>query len=356
MLAPGVRETTITTGTGTLTLVAMTGSVAFSEAFANGARVCYAIKNGNNWEWGIGTTGASKTLERTIPIVTYVGGVLDNTTPSAITLVGASDVFCTAANNTWMFGPSGITTNTILGVDAGSASASGNNDVAVGGYAQQVITTGSHDVAVGTYAQRSITTGNHDVAVGGSAQYSITTGGYDVAVGGKAQQSITTGNYDTAVGYEAQKNITTGSGNITIGGTTAAGAYAPVNDITTADNLISLGSTAVTAAYVNVAWTVISDERDKTNIKSLPHGLDVIEALSPVQYERRIARDEGGDGILRYGFVAQNVLAVPGAEPVVDARNQDRLGLHSDYIVPLLVRAVQELSARVTALEAKQNG
>lgn len=322
MLAPGVRETTITTGTGTLTLVAMTGSVAFSEAFANGARVCYAIKNGNNWEWGIGTTGASKTLERTIPIVTYVGGVLDNTTPSAITLVGASDVFCTAANNTWMFGPSGITTNTILGVDAGSASASGNNDVAVGGYAQQVITTGSHDVAVGTYAQRSITTGN----------------------------------YDTAVGYEAQKNITTGSGNITIGGTTAAGAYAPVNDITTADNLISLGSTAVTAAYVNVAWTVISDERDKTNIKSLPHGLDVIEALSPVQYERRIARDEGGDGILRYGFVAQNVLAVPGAEPVVDARNQDRLGLHSDYIVPLLVRAVQELSARVTALEAKQNG
>ena len=95
MLANGVKETTATTGTGTVTLTAVTGRPRFSSEFAVGELVAYGINNGDNWEWGIGTVGATNTLARTLPTATYVSGVYDNTAPPAITLAGTSDVICT---------------------------------------------------------------------------------------------------------------------------------------------------------------------------------------------------------------------------------------------------------------------
>ena len=93
ILADFVKETTNTTGIGTVTLVAVDGFAEFADAFANGTEVYYAIHNGDNRETGIGTVGAGKTLARTTPQVTLVGGVFDDTSPTAITLVGESTVF-----------------------------------------------------------------------------------------------------------------------------------------------------------------------------------------------------------------------------------------------------------------------
>lgn len=94
MLANGVKETTATTGTGTLTLSAVTGYVRVAQAFAVGARLVYAMKDGDNWEWGIGTVGAANTLERTLINATYVSGTYTSVGAAAITLAsGAAEVY-----------------------------------------------------------------------------------------------------------------------------------------------------------------------------------------------------------------------------------------------------------------------
>lgn len=91
-----VAETTATTGTGTVTLAAMSGWARFSDRFANGERVYYSIRNGSNWEIGLGTYTASNQLARTTVLGTLVAGTADWLSPTAITLVGSSVVRATA--------------------------------------------------------------------------------------------------------------------------------------------------------------------------------------------------------------------------------------------------------------------
>jgi len=52
-----------------------------------------------------------------------------------------------------------------------------------------------------------------------------------------------------------------------------------------------MGSTGVTNAYIQVAWTTVSDARDKTNFGVVPHGLDFVKALQPISYQFRQNRD-----------------------------------------------------------------
>lgn len=75
-----VKETTSTTGTGTLTLAgAVTGFRAFSAAFADGDLVYYAVDSpgGSEWEVGLGTyTLSGTTLARTSVLGSSNSGAL----------------------------------------------------------------------------------------------------------------------------------------------------------------------------------------------------------------------------------------------------------------------------------------
>jgi len=84
-----VKETTTTTGTGTVTLAgASTGFQSFA-AIGNGNTTYYAITSGNDYEVGLGTyTASGTTLSRSTILESSNSG-------SAITLSGTSDVFCT---------------------------------------------------------------------------------------------------------------------------------------------------------------------------------------------------------------------------------------------------------------------
>ena len=113
VLADRVKETTTTTGTGTVTLLgASTGFQSFS-AIGNSNSTYYTIadQGGANWEVGIGTyTSAGTTLSRTTvlsssnsgSLVSFPAGTKDVfvTQPSERTVyVGPSDQTIYGANN-----------------------------------------------------------------------------------------------------------------------------------------------------------------------------------------------------------------------------------------------------------------
>ena len=83
MLGYGVKETTTTTGTGTLTLTSVSGFPTFANAFSVGDLVEYSLLNssGQPIETGVGIFGASNTLARTYPLVTWNGTDLYQSQP-----------------------------------------------------------------------------------------------------------------------------------------------------------------------------------------------------------------------------------------------------------------------------------
>jgi len=186
-------------------------------------------------------------------------------------------------------------------------------------------------------ALRNNTTGSSNTASGASALRFNTTGTQNTASGYSALYSNTTGANNTASGYQALQNNTTGSGNTALNPLNSAGGYVPVFNPTTENNRFCMGSTGVTNAYIQVAWTVVSDARDKTNFAPVPHGLEFVKALQPTAYQFRTARDsEETNGGVRYGFKAQDVLALEGANPViVDNEDADKLRMIDSHMIPV---------------------
>ena len=89
-----VKETSTTTGTGTLNLAgASSGFVTFVAGIGNSNTTYYAIheQGTNNWEVGIGTVtdAATDTLARTTVLNNSLG------TTAKINFSGTLDVFCT---------------------------------------------------------------------------------------------------------------------------------------------------------------------------------------------------------------------------------------------------------------------
>jgi hypothetical protein len=116
-----------------------------------------------------------------------------------------------------------------------------------------------------------------------------------------------------------------------------------------------MGHTGVTNAYVQVAWTVVSDARDKTQIAPLNLGLGFIEQLNPVSFKFRQNREtEETNGNKRYGFLAQEVLEVEGDDNViVDKEDPEKLKMTNEELIPVLVKAMQEQQIQINSLKAE---
>jgi len=262
------------------------------------------------------------------------------------------------------FALSGNTTgglNTATGRSALFSNTTGSSNTAFGRFALTGNTTGSDNTASGRDTLLSNTTGVKNTAIGRNALYSTTTGIQNTASGWNALFSNTTGNSNTAIGLSALTSITTGSGNVGIGPINSAGTYAPVFNPTTQDNRFCMGSTSVTNAYIQVAWTVVSDARDKTDIAPVPHGLDFVKALEPKSFRYKENREDTvGHGEARYGFLAQDILALEGESPViVDNEDPDKLRMTDQSLIAVMVNAIKDqqkiieaLEARITSLEA----
>ena len=252
-------------------------------------------------------------------------------------------------------GGGAVASNTANGNAALFFNTTGSGNTANGLNALFFNTTGSGNTANGFQALVNNTTGYNNTANGFQALYSNTTGYSNTANGVNALYFNTTGSSNTANGFQALVNNTTGSGNTAINPLNSAGSYAPVFNPTTENDRFCMGSTGVTNAYIQVAWTVVSDARDKTDFATVPHGLDFVTKLSPTAYRYKMSRDSvEGHGPVRYGFKAQDVLALEGDNPViVDAEDADKLRFNDQSMLAVLVNAIKELNAKIEAQAAE---
>lgn len=170
--------------------------------------------------------------------------------------------------------------------------------------------------------------------------------------------------------------LTTGNNNVFVGtnsggdGTSSNQTSIGFESVCTAENQVTLGNSSVTALRcADTTIASLSDQRDKTNIVDSTYGLDFLNTIRPVQYTWNRRHIDVGDstsvlnGKTRIGFLAQELQsAMPNNEneilDLVYDVNPDRLEAKYGNLIPVLVKAVQELSAqnqtltdRITALE-----
>ena len=253
--------------------------------------------------------------------------------------------------------------NTVVGHLAALALDFGSENVALG-YSSLWGDIGSRNTALGSRSGRGIT-GSDNIAIGYKTLETTNTVAWNVAIGTEAGISATSGNLNTYVGFHTGHDMTTG-GNNTLVGSEAGKAASPSGSLTTESNQIVLGNDAVTNAHIKVAWTVSSDARDKTDIEDYNHGLDYVSLLRPVTYvwDNRSNYANGiPDGSLKVntaqlGFLAQDLQVIEDIlgiteSYIVDESNPSKLGFNETKLIPILVNAIKELSARIEALEGK---
>jgi hypothetical protein len=320
-----------------------------------------------------------------------------NTTGINNTAIGGSALFNNTANYNTAIGYQSLwnntsgTNNVAQGTQSLATNITGSNNVALG-QSSLFKSTSSYNTSVGSYALYNNTSGFINTALGYRALYNNVTGNGNVAVGYEALISNlandntavgmfalnanTSGASNTAVGKFALVNSTTASNNTAIGvnagsyltnGSTAnktsnnsvylgvgtkASADGNTNEIVIGYNTVGNGSNTVTVgnnsiinAVCKVAWTTTSDARDKNNFAPLDRGLEFINKLKPYSFEFRKNRDtKETDGIKRFGFKAQDIEVLEnGNFVIVDNKDAEHLKIKETYIIPVLVKAVQEL-------------
>ena len=243
--------------------------------------------------------------------------------------------------------------NTAIGHSTLTSNTGGYQNIAIGVASLTLNTNGADNIAIGAPCLRNNTTGSGNTASGAFSAYNNTTGSTNTIYGNSAFYNNTNGNYNLALGANALYNCNGGSGNIGFGGANSSGSYLPTFNVTTENNRIVMGSTSVTNAYIQVAWTVVSDSRDKINFAPVPHGLDFVNALKPTAYQFKFDRDsDEANGPIRYGFLAQDILALEGDNSVIiDSEDSEKLRYNGESLVPVLVNAIQELTDMVKTLQ-----
>ena len=237
----------------------------------------------------------------------------------------------------------------------------------------------THNLAIGYAAlSGSVAGGEYNVAVGNSTLDALTSGDYNTAVGYDAGTDLTTGERNTFIGHEAGKDCIGGGQNVCIGDSAGSGALS-----TSAGRNVAIGRNAgqsMTSGSGNVRY--------KEEIATSTAGLSFINDLRPVTFKWKKEKDlpsdhesyvEGSDtrvmlstGETNHGFIAQEVKAAIDAHSEIKDgfkmwSEEQRYDIDGNVIaggrqrvapselIPVLTKAVQELSAQVTTLQNEVN-
>ena len=195
----------------------------------------------------------------------------------------------------------------------------------------------------------SATTASYNTIYGWYAGVNMTTGLQNTVIGYRAGDSLTEGHNNVFVGKDAGELMVSGDNNVILG-------YNAQASSTTVDNEITLGGSGITSLRcADTSISSLSDRRDKTDIVDLPVGLDFLNSLKPRQFKWKTRDGNVKDNRVDAGFIAQELqTAQTGYQylRLVMDENPDKLEAKQGNLIPLLVKAIQELSAKVTALEA----
>jgi hypothetical protein len=279
--------------------------------------------------------------------------------------------------------------NVAIGANALISSTGSSDNVAIGRDALKLYTGFPGNVAIGRNALRDLVsnvqntavgyqslekeTGSNNTAFGYASLVSSTAGNDNTAFGSSAGYLLTSGSGNTSIGNNAGYKLTSGSDNIFLGN-----AFAGNASLNSGDNNILVGSQACYPATPNVSNSItlgnsshnvlrcavttitsLSDERDKEEITDLSAGLDFINEIKPVSFVWKDRNKEGKQGIKDSGFTAQNLKEVQEKYNLVEElklvyeANPEKLEASYGRLIPILVKAIQELSAEVKELKAK---
>ena len=268
---------------------------------------------------------------------------------------------------------SSASNNLGIGKDVFAALTSGDTNVGLGVWCLKTLEDGSNNVAVGAYAGRDVSSGIGNTLVGASSGYGVSTGSYNVIMGYNAASAAMTGSNNIAIGYTALNATTSGAKNIAIG-------YQAGTSISSGENNVVIGGMDVAAGdgddqlvisagdgghfWVKgdsagscyqgdnaSSWSTTSDKRIKREITDATQGLDAINGIRLRNFRYRQDNPYGLDPEPpRTGVIAQEL------EEVFPEAVKENLEGHKtvsvDTINWALLKAVQELSAKVEALEA----
>lgn len=225
-----------------------------------------------------------------------------------------------------------VASNTISGLGAGVSNTTGNNNTSIGAGASAKTKSGQLNTAIGSQAMVNNDGGSSCVAVGVNALSSQVSLIENVAVGVGALSNNTLHNNVVGLGNNCQSN---------------------------GSNQVVLGNSSVTALRCNVqVITSLSDERDKTDIVEISEGLDFVSKLKPVTFTWN-QRDGGRVGIKSAGFIAQDLLQLQNDSLIgenldlVSETDLEQLEARYANLMPIIIKAIQELKAEIELLKLK---
>jgi hypothetical protein len=281
--------------------------------------------------------------------------------------------------------------NVVIG--NGCCSSSGTSNIAsvvIGDNAGYSLVS-DYSICIGSYAGAYLGQGaanaNNNICIGRQSGYFF-IGYQSVFIGLNAGFVNTNGSTASAnnigIGTNALGNLTSGSNNTCIGtigtlgnGTTSGSnistlGYNALPSSATVSNQITLGNTSVTSLRCAVtSITSTSDARDKKDIEDLSVGLEFVNKLRPVKFTWNmrpdIETDASGNiteihstknGDVEAGFIAQELDSAQDDTNnewlnLVYKENPNRLEATQGKLIPILVKAIQDLSAKVDSLSAE---
>ena len=249
-------------------------------------------------------------------------------------------------------------------------------NTAVGYAAGHDITTGTYNTLVGYGTGEKVTTGTYNVGLGDNALPTTTTGQRNISIGRYAGYGLTTATDNVLIGYavgyaNGNANQLTGSGNVMVGGYNAPAAAANVNTIVIGHSLTGKGNytgminSSAGGVYQgnnSSSWSTTSDQRLKKNITDSSIGLAEINQIQVRNFEYKTKDDLSeieADGLcendivdksgVQVGAIAQEIQEV--LPKCVKEESTGVLSVDNDNLTWHLVKAVQELTARVKQLE-----
>ena len=123
-------------------------------------------------------------------------------------------------------------------------------------------------------------------------------------------------------------------------------AYNIVTNSTAREIRVIAQNGGVKLAYAATAWAANSDIALKENIKPLENVLDKIKDYRCVEYNLKESPEDK-----KIGFIAQDW--VNDFPVIVNKDEKDMLGMKYTETIPVLLKAIQELTARIKELENK---